>query len=61
VAITPPLNQHEIDYLLAFAETRHEPRSTGPYALGYGDEIQDARDPDQGKPGYWCWWAPTPD
>jgi hypothetical protein len=61
VTITPPLNQHEIDYLLAFAETRHEPRSTGPYALGYGDEIEDARDPDPGKPGYWCKWAPTAD
>ncbi|MET8833568.1 hypothetical protein ABZV78_06605 [Micromonospora sp. NPDC004540] len=61
VTITPPLNQHEIDYLLAFAETRHEPRSTGPYALGYGDEVEDARDPDPSKPGYWCKWAPTAD
>lgn len=59
VTIAPPLNRHEIDYLLAFAETRHEPRSTGPYALGYGDEIDAA--PDPGKPGYWCKWAPTAD
>ncbi len=59
VTITPPLNRHEIDYLLAFADTRHEPRSTGPYALGYGDETDAA--PDPGKPGYWCKWAPTDD
>jgi hypothetical protein len=59
VTIAPALNEHEIGYLRAFAETRHEPRSTGPYALGDGDEIDAA--PDPGKPGYWCKWEPTAD
>jgi hypothetical protein len=33
VAIVPPLNPYEVEYLDRFAETRHEWRAAGPYAV----------------------------
>lgn len=63
VNITPPLNPQEIAYLIAFANTRHNKRKGGPYAVSmdaHGPDVINDRDHD-GKPGYWCNWVPTAD
>jgi hypothetical protein len=63
VAIVPPLNPHEVEYLDRFAETRHEFRSVGPYAVnGNGLDAADmygGQKPPPELPGYWCQWVPT--
>lgn len=69
VEIDPPLNQHEIDYLTKFAETRRMKRKAGPYFVeGTGfrgqereDDVIDSNRPPDGQPGLWCQWVPTPD
>jgi hypothetical protein len=72
VAIEPPLNQAEHDYLTMFSRSRRSLRDGGPYAVW-------PRDPDEevptlhgdaaaersnqiadGQPGYWCQWVPCP-
>lgn len=55
LAVSPPLNQDEIDYLNEFADTRHVTRDRGPFAVG-GDLGQGANDNQQqgGQPGTWC-------
>jgi hypothetical protein len=63
VAIVPPLNPYEVEYLDRFAETRHELRDAGPYAVsGNGlapGEMYGGNGPGPGHPGYWCKWVPT--
>ncbi|MEU4622256.1 hypothetical protein AB0G04_20105 [Actinoplanes sp. NPDC023801] len=63
VAIVPPLNPHEVEYLDRFAETRHESRAAGPYAVsGNGLDAADmygGAGPPPELPGYWCQWVPT--
>jgi hypothetical protein len=61
--IVPPLNPHEVEYLDRFAETRHELREAGPYAVsGNGlrpGEMYGGNQPGPEHPGYWCQWVPT--
>lgn len=65
--IRPPLNAHETAYLTAYAETRHQPRRSGPYTVAadphnpnaIGDP--DVTDHDRDLPNIWCDWQPTPD
>jgi hypothetical protein len=63
VAIVPPLNPYEVEYLDRFAETRHEWRAAGPYAVsGNGLDTADmygGEKPPPELPGYWCKWVPT--
>jgi hypothetical protein len=68
VAVTPPLNEHEIAYLRRFESTRRMDRDRGPYYCGTGyagqDIEPDVRDPNQpcsDQPGTWCHWTPTAD
>jgi hypothetical protein len=63
VAIVPPLNPAEVEYLDRFAETRHEARDCGPYAVN-GNGLTASgeyggREPPRELPGYWCKWVPT--
>ncbi|MFJ6215057.1 hypothetical protein ACIQGZ_17230 [Streptomyces sp. NPDC092296] len=63
IDIAPPLNPSEITYLRKFADTRHNKRVGGPYALSneqFGPDVIDDWDHD-GAPGYWCNWEPTGD
>lgn len=63
IAIDPPLNPWEVEYLDRFAETRHEERAAGPYAVsGNGIAAADVyagKQPSAELPGYWCKWVPT--
>jgi hypothetical protein len=63
VAIVPPLNPREVEYLDRFAETRHESRDIGPYAVnGNGlapGEMYGGKQPGAEHPGFWCQWVPT--
>ncbi|PRX18087.1 hypothetical protein [Actinoplanes italicus] len=63
VAIVPPLNPSEVEYLDRFAETRHELRDAGPYAVsGFGlaaEDMYGGNEPPPQQPGYWCKWVPT--
>ncbi|MDI6101512.1 hypothetical protein QLQ12_23110 [Actinoplanes sp. NEAU-A12] len=63
VTVDPPLNPYEVEYLDRFAETRHESRQQGPYAVnGNGlavEEMYGGKEPPPGLPGYWCAWVPT--
>jgi hypothetical protein len=65
VAVTPPLNPSEIDYLARFADSRRFSRVAGPYALdetGFrGPDVIDYNQPPEGQPSLWCNWAPTAD
>lgn len=65
VAIEPPLNAAEVDYLTRFAESRRFTRSDGPYALhedGFrGPRVVDYNKEPEGQPSLWCNWAPTAD
>lgn len=69
IAIEPPLNKHEIEYLTQFANTRRMERTNGPYfvkgegAFGQGagpDTIVDHNGSGQ-QPGLWCQWEPSSD
>lgn len=67
--IRPPLNAHETAYLTAYAETRHQPRRSGPYTVAadphnpnaIGDADVTDHGPDPELPNIWCDWQPTPD
>lgn len=69
IEIDPPLNQHEIDYLTKFSESRRMKRTAGPYFVeGSGfrgqdleDDVIDSNRPPDGQPGLWCQWVPTAD
>jgi hypothetical protein len=69
VAIVPPLNRAEIDYLNAFAETRRMHRSNGPYYVqgsgdfgqGRDDDVIDYNQHPVGQPSLWCGWVPSDD
>lgn len=69
IAITPPLNPKEIDYLNKFAATRRMDRERGPYYVEGGGVAGQAAEPDIRnynyppieQPGLWCQWVPTHD
>lgn len=69
VQITPPLNPHEIAYLLKFSASRRMARERGPYFVdGSGffgqdrdPDITDYNQPPPGQPELWCQWEPTED
>ena len=69
IAIEPPLNAEEIEFLTNFNNTRRMNRKRGPYFVdGYGlrgqghdDDVIDYNGPPHGQPGLWCQWTPTPD
>src|SRR5215467_9643211 len=58
VSVSPPLNRHEIVYLLKFAATRRMDRTRGPYFVdgsgpfgqGRDDDIQNFNQPPAGQP-----------
>jgi len=64
IDIHPPLNDAEIDYLLAFAGSRRCVREGGPYAVPGNPAAEDPRDfpvddynaSAPGQPGLWCGW-----
>lgn len=74
--INPPLNQAELEYLIAFAESRRWQRAGGPYAVPdhplaeCGDALAECGDierdpaaygvPALGQPGLLCCWRPDP-
>lgn len=66
--ITPPLNVHEIDYLVNFMVSRRVKRISGPYTVDSRPYRHDSEDPDviayndppDGQPGLWCNWEPSP-
>jgi hypothetical protein len=69
VAIDPPLNAEEIEYLTKFAETRRMACTQGPYYVDRGGmcgqdngpDVLNYNRPPQGQPGLWCQWRPTED
>lgn len=66
IAVEPPLNEAECDYLERFAKSRRMDRERGPYFtegsgfLGQGDDadIREFNRPAEGQPGLWCQWVP---
>lgn len=61
VAVEPPLNEHEVNYLMKLNETRRMRRVKGPYYVGRDanpQEILDSNHPDPSQPGLWCQWVP---
>jgi hypothetical protein len=65
VAVTPPLNEHEVNYLRKFANSRRYARTSGPYQTetdSYrGPDTVDYNDRADGQPGLWCDWEPSDD
>ena len=69
VNIEPPLNAHEIDYLVNFMTSRRVKRISGPYTVEPRPYRHEAEDPDvisyneppDGQPGLWCSWEPSTD
>lgn len=67
IAVTPPLNRHEIAYLRRFGDSRRMDRERGPYYCGGreddGDEydVRDHNHPAPDQPGLWCKWEPAED
>lgn len=60
VAIDPPLNQEEIQFLTDFSESRRMDRKEGPYELE-NENVLNHNKPPEGQPSLWCDWVPTPD
>lgn len=71
IDIEPALNQDEVEYLTAFARSRHWDRPQGPYAVpgnpfvdergeaGKGEADHDRRNrPGPGVPQLYCQWTP---
>lgn len=58
--VTPPLNEHEIDYLADFTETRHTSTAHGLLDISVGHRAN-GNDPQGGKPGIWCNWIADDD
>lgn len=69
VVIEPPLNAHEVDYLVNFMTSRRVKRISGPYTVESQPYRHEPEDPDvidynyppDGQPGLWCNWEPSPD
>lgn len=69
VEVSPPLNEHEVEYLNRFASTRRMEHKQGPYAAVRGSDGLYRDDPDvinynsppAGQPGLWCQWVVTDD
>lgn len=69
IAIDPPLNSDEIEFLTKFNQTRRMKREKGPYFVdgsgdwGQGDDpdILNSNSPPEGQPGLWCQWVPNED
>lgn len=69
IAVDPPLNAQEIQFLRKFSETRRMDRTKGPYFVdGSGfmgqdheADIASYNSPPPGQPGLWCQWVPTED
>lgn len=75
IEIQPPLNSAEIEYLTAFAWTRHMHRGKSPFYVRQVNDITDYCNSDEsdapdvvnehtpppGQPGLWCDFKPTPD
>lgn len=69
IAIEPPLNEHEISFLLDFNGSRRMLRTKGPlhadpgadFGQARSADIQDYNRPPEGQPGLWCQWVPTED
>ncbi len=68
ISITPPLNEHEINYLRQFAECDPEATTTGPYSVAPRDDGADADQaspagisPAQDAPSSACQWIPSDD
>lgn len=63
VTVTPPLNAHEIAYLMEFADSRRHQRPEGPYSVkdyGYGQlPGNDINERPEGQPSHWCNWEPV--
>lgn len=66
LTIEPPLNQHEVSFLVDLAETRRMKRTKGPlfvkgtgmYGQDRDPDIQDYNNPHPDQPGLWCQWKP---
>lgn len=66
VDIEPPLNDVEIEYLIAFSQSRRCRRPGGTYVVPanpraedpYGAPDVDSEAVPEGQPGYWCDWEP---
>ncbi|GAA2360977.1 hypothetical protein Cme02nite_38440 [Catellatospora methionotrophica] len=65
VAIDPPLNPAEIEFLREFARSRRMNRPDGPYSTrdySYGElGGTDYNRCAEGQPSLWCDWEPTAD
>jgi hypothetical protein len=69
IDIHPPLNQDEVEYLLAFAGSRRFDREGGPYAVPGNPRAEERESVDvdtynrtaPGQPQLWCQWVPCPD
>lgn len=68
IHVTPPLNEHEVQFLRDFAGSRRMKRTNGPlYAVPGdnhgqgGDDVIDFNNPPVGQPGLWCQWEPSDD
>lgn len=62
IAIDPPLNTEEIEFLTHFSESRRVARLSGPYTVtgeGVDDDVINYNTPPPGQPGLWCDWVPT--
>jgi hypothetical protein len=75
IAIVPPLNAEEIEFINKFASSRRVQRTQGPYYVedddcgklkpgsnSFGGEgVTDMNSPPEGQPGLWCQWIATDD
>lgn len=62
IVVEPPLNEHEVNYLMKLNETRRMRRVKGPYYVGRDmgpDEILDSNHPDPSQPSLYCQWVPN--
>lgn len=63
VTVTPPLNAHEIAFLMEFADSRRHQRPEGPYSVrdyGYNElDREQYNYPPEGQPSLWCNWEPV--
>lgn len=63
VTVTPPLNAHEIKFLMEFADSRRHQRPEGPYGVkdyGYNElDREQYNYPPEGQPSLWCNWEPV--
>jgi hypothetical protein len=69
IDVKPRLNDHEFEYLTAFAESRRWSRPQGPlwapstpFGLdeeAVGASTHDINTPPGGQPGLWCPWVPS--